>query len=217
GVVLVVGGAEYRYYACPLISYMGRCWYASFPSSCNIAPWRSKPMMTTAPHNAPDHTPEAVWLMAFAWRANPWQLGCSRGQGHQPRARPMAARDLHRRRDAGAQAQARCGLGATAPGVSWDEAGRGGGWWQRFLPAPGRSHAVGDASSLAGKRRTRRATSEGWDGRQVLRRLRRSPHGARQGWQGGQGPAGEAEAPRPRPRAWATRTQARARTTPRSQ
>src|SRR5262249_10836698 len=40
--------AAERYYACPLISSTGRCWYASFPYPETIAPWRRKPMLTTA-------------------------------------------------------------------------------------------------------------------------------------------------------------------------
>jgi transposase len=174
-------------------------------------------MMTTATHNAHDNTPEAVLVMAFELSENTWKLGFSLGHGHQPRARPMAARDLKRLLDEVAHAKARFGLGATAPVLSGDEAGRAGFWWPRFLQAQGSANSVVDASSIAGNRRKRRAKSAGLDVRQVLRMLRRDQHGARQGWQVGTVPAVEAEAPRPLHRDLETLKQERASTTPRLQ
>jgi transposase len=130
-------------------------------------------MMTTAPHNAPDTTTEAVLLIAFELREHTWKRGFSRGHGHKPRARPLAARDLTRLLDAVAYAKTRCGLGATAPVVRWYAAGHAGFWVHRFLQAQGLSNSVVDASSLEVNRRQRRAQSDGVDVRQWLRMLRR--------------------------------------------
>jgi transposase len=174
-------------------------------------------MMTTATHNAHDTTPEAVLFMAVELRANTWKLGCSLGHDHKPRERTLAARALKRLLDAVAHAKARCGLGATAPVVRCDEAGRAGFWWHRFLPAQGIANSVVDSSSIAVNRRQRRAQSAGLDVRQLLRRLRRYQHGARQVWQVVKVPSVEAEEHRHLYRDLATLTQERASTTTRLQ
>ena len=173
--------------------------------------------MTTATHNAHDTTPEAVLLMAFELRENTWKLGFSLGHGHKPRARTMAARDLKRLLDAVAHAKARCGLCATAPVVSCDEAGRAGFWWHRFLPAQGIANSVVDASSIEVNRRQRRAKSDGLDVRKLLRMLMRYQHGERQGWQVVKVPSVEAEDHRHLHRDLETLTQERASTTTRIQ
>ena len=101
--------------------------------------------------------------MACALRAKTWTLGGTIGPGQQPRERTVAARHPARVLQAIAQAKSRCGLPATAPGVRGDDAGRDGCWRQRFVPAHGMTHPVVDASAIAGNRRQRRATSDGWD------------------------------------------------------
>ena len=117
-------------------------------------------MRTTAPQNEPYNAHEPVWFMAFELRENTWKLGFTLGHGPPPRARTLAARDTQRLLHEVAQAQARLGLGATAPVVRCDEAGREGLWWPRFLQAPGSTKQVVDASSLAVHRRQRRAKSD---------------------------------------------------------
>jgi len=140
-------------------------------------------MRTTATRNEHDpetHAPEPVLFLAVARSAKTWQLGFPTGHGQKPRERPRTARDRKGLRDAVPQATARCGLGETAPGVSGDAAGRAGFWRHRFLQAHGIPNAGGDASAIAVTRRRRRAKREGLDVRQVVRRLRRCHHGARQ-------------------------------------
>jgi hypothetical protein len=94
-------------------------------------------MLTTAPHNEPDNAKTPVVCLAVELRANPWKLGCTLGHGQPPREHPMAARVPQRRRNEGAPAKARCGLGATVPVVRCDEAGREGFWLPRVLQTPG--------------------------------------------------------------------------------
>jgi hypothetical protein len=98
--------------------------------------------------------------MAVELRENPWKLGFTLGHGQPPRARTMAARDTQRLRNEVAHAKARLGLGATAPVVRGYAAGREGLWWPRFLPAQGLTNPGVDASSIAVKRRQRRAQSD---------------------------------------------------------
>jgi hypothetical protein len=95
-------------------------------------------MTTTAPHNRHATTTERVLWRAFAWRENPWQLGCTTGHGQKPRERPVAARPQGRLLHESAQAQASLGLPESAPVVSGSEAGRAGFGRHRWLPAPGR-------------------------------------------------------------------------------
>jgi len=59
-----------------------------------------------------------------------------------------------------AQAKARLGLGATAPVVSCDEAGREGFWLHRVLQAQGSTNHVVDSSAIEVHRRKRRAKSD---------------------------------------------------------
>jgi transposase len=172
-------------------------------------------MLTTAPHNEPytaTHAPASVLFLACARSAKPWTLGCTTGDGQQPRARRIAARHQARWLHAVAQAKRRCGRPATAPVVRGSAAGRAGCGRHRFVPAHGLTTSVVDASALAVKRRQRRAQSAGVDVRQFLTRLRRAHHGDRGVWPVGHGPSLEAEDQRPRHRALETVPQARAST-----
>jgi transposase len=117
-------------------------------------------MMTTATQNAHDNAHEPVLFMACELREKTWKLGFPLGHDQPPRARTMAARDTQRRLTAVAHAQARLGLGATAPVVSCDEAGREGLWLHRFLQAQGSTTPVVDAASIEVNRRQRRAKSD---------------------------------------------------------
>src|SRR5262245_40416949 len=67
-----------------------------FSITLNVSPWRRKPMMTTAPHNTHDNTPEAVVLMAFELSEKTWKLGFTIGHGPKSRERTIAARDPKR-------------------------------------------------------------------------------------------------------------------------
>jgi transposase len=169
-------------------------------------------MTTPATHNGHETTTARVLCGAFARREQTWQLGCTTGPGHKPRARPVTARHQAPWLQAVAQATKRFGLPDTAPVVRGDAAGRAGCWLHRFLPAHGSTTAVVESSSLAVQRRKRRATSEGVDGRQVVRMLRRYASGAREVWRVVHGPSVEAEEQRQLPRALATLRQERART-----
>jgi transposase len=130
-------------------------------------------MTTTAPHHGHDTTPARVLFVAFALREKPWKLGCTTGHGQKPRERSIAACNQAPVLHEVAQAQKRCGRPESAPVVRGDEAGRDGCWRPRFLPAPGSTNPVVDASSIAVNRRQRRAKSDGWDVRKLLRMLRR--------------------------------------------
>jgi transposase len=116
--------------------------------------------MPTATQNEHDNAHEPVLLMAFELSEQTWKRGCTLGPGQPPRERPMAARDTPRLLHAVAHATARLGLGATAPVVRGDEAGREGVWVQRLLQAQGSTQQGVDAASMAVHRRQRRATSE---------------------------------------------------------
>jgi len=118
-------------------------------------------------------------------------------------------------RQAVAQAKSRFGLPATAPVVRCDEAGRDGCWRPRFLQAQGLTNYVVESSAIAVNRRKRRAKSDALDVRQVLRRLRRSHHGARQVWRVVHVPSVEAEEQRHLHRDLETVQQERASTTTR--
>jgi hypothetical protein len=170
-------------------------------------------MTTAAPPHESGNTTEATLFVAFALREQTWQRGVTTGHGPQPRERPVTARHHARLLDDIAQAQRRVGRLATAPVVSCAAAGRDGFWLHRFFQAHGSTNQVVDASAIEVNRR--RAKSDGWDMRTLLRRLRRYAPGERQGWPGVQGPSVAAEDHRPRPRDVATRQQERARTTPR--
>ena len=117
-------------------------------------------MMTTATQSEHYNANEPVLFLAFELREQTWKLGFTLGHGQPPRARTIAARDTQRLLNAVAQAKARCGLGATAPVVSGDEAGREGFWLQRFLQAHGITTQVVAASSIEVHRRQRRAKSD---------------------------------------------------------
>jgi hypothetical protein len=94
--------------------------------------------MTTAPQNEHDNAHAPVLFLACELRENTWQLGGTLGPGQPPRARPMAARDTQCLRHEVAQATVRCGLGATAPVVSGEAAGRAVGClvFGRFKGSP---------------------------------------------------------------------------------
>jgi transposase len=150
-------------------------------------------MTTAATHNEPGKTTEATLFLACERREKTWKLGFTTGHGQKPRERSMPARDHERVRDEIAQAKRRVGLPETAPVVSCYEAGREGFWLHRFWLAQGLPTHVVDSSAMEGKRRRRRAQSEGLDVRQLLRMVRRSAQGERQGGQVVTGPAVEAE------------------------
>jgi transposase len=172
-------------------------------------------MMTTATQNEPYNANEPVGFMAFELSEKTWKLGCTTGHGPQPRERSSPARHQARWLHEVAQAKRRFGLPDTAPVVRCSEAGREGFWRHRFVQAQGStSHGV-DSSAIEVNRRQRRAKSEGLDGRQWLRMLRRYQHGERQGWRVGHGPSVEAEDQRHRHRDLETLKQARASTTAR--
>src|SRR5262249_38810289 len=128
---------------------------------------------TTATQNEPYNAHEPVMFMAFELSEKPWKLGCTLGHGPPPRAHTIAARDTHRLLNEVAHAKGRCGLGATAPVVSCDEAGRAGLWLPRFLQAQGITHHVVDSSSIEVHRRKRRATSDALDVRKLWTMLMR--------------------------------------------
>jgi transposase len=115
-----------------------------------------------------------------------------------------------------APAKQRCGLPESAPVVSGDEAGRDGFWRHRSLPAQGLTTQVVASSSIAAKRRQRRAKSDGLDVRQWLPMLLRFHQGERDVW-GGHVPTVEAEEQRQLHREVDTLQQERARTTTRLQ
>ena len=172
-------------------------------------------MMATATHNAHGPTPERGLFLAFALRETTWTLGVTTGPGHPPRERPVAARHPARWLQAIAQAKRRCGLPEPAPVVRCSDAGRAGFWLHRFFQAPRITIHVVDASSLAGKRRQRRAKSDALDVRQLLRMLSRYAPGARDVWRVVPVPAVAAEDQRQLHRDWDTFKQERASTTTR--
>jgi transposase len=174
-------------------------------------------MMTPATHNEQGTPPERVLLMALALRDNTWKLGVTTGPGQKPRERGGAARNQARVLQEVAQATQRFGLPESAPVVSGEEAGREGCWLPRFLQAQGITNHGGDASSIAGKRRQRRAKSEGLDVRKLLSMRMRFPHGEREGWRVGHGPSVAAEDGRHLHRDLASLKPERARTPPRIQ
>ena len=124
-------------------------------------------MTTTATHHGHDTTPERILCVACELREKTWTLGCTTGHGHKPRARRLAVCHQVHVLHAVAPATKRCGLPDTAPVVRCDAAGRAGCWRHRFVQAQGRTNPVVDSSSIAVKRRQRRAKSAGLDVRQV--------------------------------------------------
>src|SRR5262249_15404634 len=140
-------------------------------------------MTTAATHHESENTPEATLFVAFELREKTWKLGFTTGHGQKPRERPVTARQQERVLDEIAQAKRRLGLPDTAPVVSCYEAGREGFWLHRFLQAHGSTDHVVDSSAIEVNRRRRRAKSDGWDVRKLLRMLMRSHHGERQVWQ----------------------------------
>jgi hypothetical protein len=177
-------------------------------------------MTTTATHSehyTAMHPTEPVLFRAFELREKTWKLGCTTGHGQPPRARRLPARHQARWLHEVAQAQRRCGLPETAPVVRGSEAGRDGFWRQRLLQAHGLTHSVVDSSSIAVKRRQRRAKSEGLDVRTLWTMLRRAPQGDRGVWRVGRVPSLAAEAQRHRHRDLETVQQERARTPARIQ
>lgn len=172
-------------------------------------------MRPTATHHEQGTTPERVLWLACARSDNTWERGFTTGPGHKPRERGVAARHQARGLQAVAPAKPRCGVPASAPVGSWDDAGREGCWRHRFVQAPGLTRQVGDASAREGNRRPRRAQREGVDSRQLLRLRLRLHQGEREVWRVGQGPAVDAEAPRHRHRDLERLTPERARPTTR--
>jgi transposase len=131
---------------------------------------------------------------------------------------PRATGNTHARvLQAVAQAKRRFGLPESAPVVSCYAAGREGCWLHRFWQAPEITTPVGDSSSIAVNRRQRRAKSEGWDVRKLLRMLRRYAQGERAVWRVVHVPAVAAEDQRQLHRDLETLKQERASTTTRIQ
>src|SRR5262249_31978114 len=151
-------------------------------------------------HYTATHATEPVLCLAFALSAKTWKLGCTTGHGQTPRERSSAARHQVPWLPEVAPATRRVGLPATAPVVRCDAAGRAGCWRHRFFQAHGITTQVVDSSAIAVKRRQRRAKSDAVDVRTLLRRLRRSSHGARQGWRVGHVPSVDAAEQRHVPR-----------------
>jgi transposase len=164
-----------------------------FSIHLNFSPWRSKPMRTTATHNAHYSATEPVLFVAFELSEKTWKLGFTTGHGQNPCARTIAARDAKRLLDEVAQAKTRLGLPETTPVVSCYEAGREGFWLHRFLQAHRITNQVVDSSSIEVNRRKRRAKSDALDVRTLLSMLRRSHHGERQVWRVVNVPSVEAE------------------------
>ena len=169
-------------------------------------------MTTKATRNTQAKTSAGPLFMSFELSEKTWQLGFTLGHGQPPRARTMTARDTQRLLNEVAHAKARFGLGATAPGVSCDEAGREGLWWQRFLQAQGITKHVVDSASIAVNRRKRRAKSDAVDVRKLLHMLRRYHYGERHVWRVVTVPSVAAEDQRHLPRALETLKPERART-----
>ena len=174
-------------------------------------------MLTTAPQHEHDNAHEPVWFLAFALSEKPWQLGFTLGHGQPPREGTMAARDTQRLLNEVAHAKARWGLGVTAPVVSCDEAGREGFWVHRFLQAQGSTNHVVDSSSIAVKRRKRRAKSDALEVRKLLTMLLRYHYGERHGWRVVTVPSVDAEEQRQLHRDLEALKQERARTSTRIQ
>jgi transposase len=165
----------------------------SFLFSVNVQPeWRRKPMTMTATPNGDDSTTERVLFVAFELSEKTWKLGCTTGPGQKPRERGVAARDQACVLQEITQAKKRFGLPETAPVVRCYAAGREGFWLHRFLQTHGITNHVVDSSSIAVKRRKRRAKSDGLDVRQLLRMLIRFHGGAGEVWRVVQVPSVEA-------------------------
>jgi transposase len=111
--------------------------------------------------------------MAFELRESIWQPGFTTGPGHKPPERAVAVCDPGRLLQEIAQPTRRCGLPESAPVVSCDAAGREGFGLHRFWPAQGIINHVVDSSSIDVKRRKRRAKSDVWAVRKLLRILMR--------------------------------------------
>jgi transposase len=169
-------------------------------------------MTTTATHNAHDTTPERVLFVAFELREKTWKLGFTTGHGQKPRERGFAARNQAHLLQEVAQAKKRCGLPESAPVVSCYEAGREGFWLHRYLQAQGIPNHGVDSSSIAVKRRQRRAKSDGLDVRKLLTMLMRFHHGERDVWRVVHVPTVEAADQRHLPRDLETLKQERAST-----
>ena len=169
-------------------------------------------MMTTATQNEHYNAHEPVLFLAFELSEKTWKLGFTLGHGHPPRARTIAARATQRLLNEVAQAKARLGLGATAPVVSCDEAGREGFWLHRFLQAQGITNHVVDSSSIEVNRRKRRAKSDALDVRKLLTMLMRYHYGERHVWRVVNVPSVAAEDQRHLHRDLETLKQERART-----
>lgn len=82
-----------------------------------------------------------------------------------------------------AETKARCGLPATAPVRSVQEAGRDGFWPHRLLTALGVDSLVVDSSSIEVSRRSRQVKTDRLDGERLLRLLLRHWGGERGMWQ----------------------------------
>jgi len=140
-------------------------------------------MTTATPIRMTDKTTDRpALLLAFAWGANQWKRGCTPGAAQRPRERHVPARPMEAVREELRKATERFGLPADAPVISGDEAGRDGCWRHRWLVPQGVANGVVDSSSLAGKRRHRRAKTARLDGPQWLTMLLRHAAGERKVW-----------------------------------
>ena len=127
--------------------------------------------MTSTTHR-PESTAAALYV-ALELSAKEWLLTMSTGpDGRRQRARIQPG-DRAGFERAIATAQARLGVGCSAPVRSCYEAGRDGFWPHRFLTTLGVSNLVVDSSSIEVPRRVRRAKTDRLDGEKLLRRLLR--------------------------------------------
>jgi transposase len=150
-------------------------------------------------------------FLAFAWGAHQWQLGFTTGAAQRPRERHVPARHSEAVREESRTAQERFGLPADAPVISGDEAGRAGCWLHRWRGTQGGDHGVVDSSSLAGKRRHRRAKPDRREGQTWLTMLLRHVAGERPVGRIVRVPRGEAADRRQWHRAFTTATRERTR------
>jgi transposase len=134
---------------------------------------------------------QTVVCVALALSDKKWTLAFS--EGTKRRIITITAGELVTWGEAVAKAKARVGRPGVVPIVRCDEAGRDGFWLHRSLVHCGVAKVVVDASSIAVKRRARRAKTDRVDVEQRLRLLIRYHHGAQRVWSVVHVPSVEAE------------------------
>ena len=169
-------------------------------------------MTTATPIRMTDETTDwPALFLAFELGANHWKLGFTTGAAQRPRERNVLARNIEAVREEIRTAKERFGLPADAPVISCYEAGRDGFWLHRWLVTQGVANCVVDSSSIAVKRRHRRAKTERLDGQKLLPMLLRHAAGARKGWRIVRVPSVEEEDRRQRQRGLTTAKRDRTR------